>query len=321
MPMIDFYSVLSRAVAGLDDNTPQARRALYDRARSMLAHEIRSKGLSTPRDPVSAEQQSSLEAAIARLEREAGDARAQPAGRPAVARRPVGIGGDDPEPWSPARPLLSRRMVAVLGTTAVLLIGVVGAVYLVGSNAKDPNVPADPASRPVRGILAGFVEDLEPGTDGGSSEANLPYAYRRQPIYYRTTHPVGTVIIDKSQRFIYVVQPNQVALRYGIGIGRACVDAGGLQRVARKEEWPEWRSADEPGARQPTGPKVLPGAPGNPLGARVLHLAEAGYRIHGTNAPETVGHTTAFGCFRLVNDAVTDLDKRASLGARVVIEN
>src|SRR5262249_46150925 len=68
------------------------------------------------------------------------------------------------------------------------------------------------------------------------------YLFRRQPTFYRTLQPVGTVIIDKLQHFLYLVEPNGVALRYGIGIGRECADLIGLRHVASMVEWPSWEA-------------------------------------------------------------------------------
>ena len=71
--------------------------------------------------------------------------------------------------------------------------------------------------------------------------ANASYIYLRQPVYYRTTYPVGTIIVDKVQDFLYVVRPNTSALRYGIGTGSECVSLAGLLKILRKEEWPGWK--------------------------------------------------------------------------------
>jgi lipoprotein-anchoring transpeptidase ErfK/SrfK len=74
-------------------------------------------------------------------------------------------------------------------------------------------------------------------------------------------------------------------------------------------------------ARKLTPPGICPGRPGNPLGARVLDLDDGNSRIHGTNAPKTIGSSVAFGCIRLVNDDIVDLYNRVSLGARVILGN
>ena len=63
----------------------------------------------------------------------------------------------------------------------------------------------------------------------------------------------------------------------------------------------------------------LPGGPGNPLGARALYIGTTEYRIHGTNAPETIGHAVSSGCFRLVNEDVIDLYDRVPVGTHVIV--
>ena len=93
-------------------------------------------------------------------------------------------------------------------------------------------------------------------------------------------------------------------MRYGIGVGRDGFTWQGLLQVTRKAEWPDWRPPPEMIERQPYLPRFMAGGPGNPLGARAMYLGNTVYRIHGTNAPETIGQAVSSGCFRLVNDDV-----------------
>jgi lipoprotein-anchoring transpeptidase ErfK/SrfK len=148
----------------------------------------------------------------------------------------------------------------------------------------------------------------------------VPFFFRRQPVFYRSAHPVG-IIIDKQQHFLYLVQPNQVALRYGIGVGKSCAGVAGLHKVAGKKEWPEWQPpADMVEAKlAPAG--VMKGGPGNPLGARLIVLDDGSMSIHGTNAPKAIGSSVDFGCIRLANDDAVDLYNRAAFGARVVVSD
>jgi lipoprotein-anchoring transpeptidase ErfK/SrfK len=124
------------------------------------------------------------------------------------------------------------------------------------------------------------------------------------------------MIIDKLQHFLYLIQPNNVALRYGIGLGSQCTELAGLRHVASKMEWPSWQPP--PGVIE-RNPAPMPGGPGNPLGARLLQFDDNSSRINGTNAPKTVGTTVIFGCFRLANDDVVDLYNRVPVGAPVVV--
>src|SRR6202008_464717 len=88
-----------------------------------------------------------------------------------------------------------------------------------------------------------------PATNGAVAYTDLPLAFRRQPTFYRTLQPVGTIIIDKLQHYLYLIQPNNVALRYGIGLGEQCTELAGLRHVASKAEWPPWQATPDMIAR------------------------------------------------------------------------
>jgi lipoprotein-anchoring transpeptidase ErfK/SrfK len=145
--------------------------------------------------------------------------------------------------------------------------------------------------------------------------------FARQMVFFRSNEAPGTVVIHTSERFLYVVQGNNRALRYGIGVGREGFTWSGLVKVSRKAEWPDWTPPPEMIQRQPYLPRFMAGGPGNPMGARALYLGSTVYRIHGTNQPETIGHAVSSGCFRLANGDVIDLYERVSLGAKVVIRH
>jgi len=127
------------------------------------------------------------------------------------------------------------------------------------------------------------------------------------------------VIIDTPNTYLYYVLGGGKAIRYGIGVGRDGFTWSGAQTVTKKAEWPDWRPPPEMLQRQPYLPRFMAGGPGNPLGARAMHLGATVYRIHGTNAPETIGHAVSSGCFRLVNEDVIDLYDRVAVGTRVIV--
>lgn len=163
------------------------------------------------------------------------------------------------------------------------------------------------------------IEDRNPGDDGGSSDDALDYAYRRQPVYFRSDYAPGTLVVITNERFLYLIQSPTTAMRYGIGVGRDGFTWGGTQRITLKREWPDWVPPPEMIERQPYLPRWMAGGKGNPLGARAMNLGATVYRIHGTNAPETIGHAVSSGCFRLVNDDVIDLYSRVPVGTKVVV--
>jgi lipoprotein-anchoring transpeptidase ErfK/SrfK len=171
------------------------------------------------------------------------------------------------------------------------------------------------------GIPEPTIQDRNPGDDGGSSEEGLDYQWRKQPVYFRSDYPAGTIVVFTADRFLYLVQSPTRAIRYGIGVGREGFQWGGTQRITLKREWPDWVPPPEMIQRQPHLPRWMAGGPGNPLGARAMNLGATVYRIHGTNAPETIGHAVSSGCFRLVNDDVIDLYNRVPVGTKVVVQH
>ena len=159
----------------------------------------------------------------------------------------------------------------------------------------------------------------QPGYVPNEAEEELPPEYKRTMVLYRTTEAPGTIIIATSDRFLYLIQGGGRALRYGIGVGREGFQWQGLQKISRKQEWPDWTPPPEMIARQPYLPRFMAGGPGNPMGARALYLGGTVYRIHGTNQPQTIGSAVSSGCFRLVNADVTDLFDRVPVGTKVII--
>ncbi|MDI3470015.1 MAG: L,D-transpeptidase [Pseudolabrys sp.] len=171
------------------------------------------------------------------------------------------------------------------------------------------------------GIPEPTVQDVDPGIDHGSSEDLLDYQYRRQPVYYRSDYAPGTIVVNTADRYLYLIQSPTRALRYGVGVGRDGFQWGGTQKISLKREWPDWVPPPEMIQRQPYLPRWMAGGPGNPLGARAMNLGNTVYRIHGTNAPETIGHAVSSGCIRLVNEDVIDLYNRVPLGTKVVVQH
>ena len=156
-------------------------------------------------------------------------------------------------------------------------------------------------------------------SDNQSSTFQLPPRLRRQVVSYATREAPGTIIIDTPNTYLYYVLGNGQAMRYGIGIGRDGFTWSGTQAVTKKAEWPDWTPPPEMIARQPYLPRHMAGGPGNPLGARAMYLGSTEYRIHGTNAPETIGTHVSSGCIRLTNEDVSDLYSRVNVGTKVIV--
>jgi lipoprotein-anchoring transpeptidase ErfK/SrfK len=308
--MIDYYALLSRAMEAADANDPALRRNLYDRARQTLAREMQVRRPRPSRAEI-ARELAGLEAGIERIEAERGG------NESAYSDSSVSPDAADQSPL--LDPSVWRRPVWMAAALIVAMIGAGGYVFW-PNHGPTPAALRLPANKPNTNLaLAAKDGDLPPGVDGGPMDADQSYVFRRQPTFYRTLQPVGSVIIDKSQHFLYLVQPNSMALRYGVGIGRQCADLIGLRRVASMAEWPPWEAPPEMVKQRLTQSAALAGAPGNPLGARVLEFDDNRSRIHGTNAPKTIGTNVAFGCIRLVNDDIVDLYGRVQVGTVVLV--
>jgi len=142
---------------------------------------------------------------------------------------------------------------------------------------------------------------------------------RRQPVVYSANVAPGTVIIDTADAYLYYVNGDGTAIRYGIGVGREGFTWAGVEHVTRKAEWPDWYPPAEMIARQPYLARFTAGGEGNPLGARAIYLGNTLYRIHGTNAPETIGTNVSSGCIRMLNADVIDLYSRVNVGTKIIV--
>ena len=158
------------------------------------------------------------------------------------------------------------------------------------------------------------------GAIGNDRErADVPAHLRRQLVAYQTRETPGTIVIDTPSTKLYYVLGGGKAIRYGIGVGREGFTWSGVQTISRKTEWPDWIPPTEMLQRQPYLPRFMAGGTGNPLGARAMYLGGTIYRIHGTNAPETIGGQVSSGCIRMLNEDVVDLYARANVGTKVVV--
>jgi len=136
-------------------------------------------------------------------------------------------------------------------------------------------------------------------------------------VEYSGPHKPGTIIINTEERYLYLVQRDGTARRYGVGVGKPGFEWAGTHKVTRKAEWPDWRPPKEMRQRRPDLPTFMEGGPQNPLGARALYLGSTLYRIHGSNQPWTIGHAVSSGCIRMRNQDVEDLYERVGVGTTV----
>ncbi|HEY9214159.1 MAG TPA: L,D-transpeptidase [Ancylobacter sp.] len=177
-----------------------------------------------------------------------------------------------------------------------------------------------------------FAPRYEALVDGGFSvpgvaPADMKARNQRTLVADPTGQPPGTLVVDPKNRFLYLVQENGKALRYGVGVGREGLEFSGTAEVAYKRAWPRWTPTRDMIAREPAKYQKwaggMEGGETNPLGARALYLFRNGkdtlYRIHGTTEPWSIGEAVSSGCIRMMNQDVIDLYGRIPNGAKVVV--
>jgi lipoprotein-anchoring transpeptidase ErfK/SrfK len=290
--MVDYYTLLVRAVSTLGPNSKDQRHALYDRARKTLVEKLRTIDPTLAHTDLKAES-AALEAAIQRVEREVVRPTAPP--RPRPVRQVYEAPGEEYRDRPPLKDP-RRRLPIIAGAFGAILVLIAGAAIYSYWPSILSSAHRIPSQR------SGAVVAAEP------PDAKASYVRLRQLVYYRTNQPVGTIIVDKTQTFLYVVRPSVSALRYSIGVGTQCAALAGLYHIVRKEEL-QGKSSDA--TLDPTK---------NKLGARVLYL-DNDSRIHGFDATTATGQRLPEGCIRLVNDDVIYLYDHTPLESRVVVAN
>jgi len=296
---VDYYSLLTKAVSG---KGAVAREKVYEDAHKLIVRSNLSR-------QVASSHIAALEDAIRRIEDDIAAAEERDEGASAEAISGLLSSGTN---W--------RR----LAFGACALIAFIALALLLYEYRTNPDLRAvgsavTASSRQLqRGREDFIMPDLEPGVDGGSSGADLPFSLQRQVVFYRTTVAPGSIVVDRDNRFLYLIDSNNSARRYGIGLAQECLKGGSLFRITSKLEWPDWRPSNADAEKKALTLLGATGRPGSPLGARALLLDKPGLIIHGTNSPKTIGHLVASGCIRLVNDDVEDLYRRVSLETRVV---
>ncbi|MEQ9570752.1 MAG: L,D-transpeptidase [Nitratireductor sp.] len=186
--------------------------------------------------------------------------------------------------------------------------------------ADKPKDDAGPGS-----AFGSYATMYAPIPDGGFDVPPVPIdtmerRYLRRLVPDPTGERPGTVVVDTSAHFLYLVRENGQALRYGVGLGRAGFEWSGRAVIQWKRKWPTWTPPDEMIARKPELEKysVRNGGmePGlmNPLGARALYIFQDGvdtlYRVHGSPEWWTIGKSVSSGCVRMLNQDVMDLYDR-----------
>jgi lipoprotein-anchoring transpeptidase ErfK/SrfK len=288
--MADYYDILRKAVDGLERNDAEARRALYERARQTVL--TRQPLLS--QDEVDRHLEGVRDAAR-RIEAEFAD-------EPTLGASAHAQSVDRDAPPVAAGAMPARRVgLVAAGVLGATLVAGLGAYYLV---ARGPDAPQ--ASRPERAAPAPAPTRREQAKrEAEATPDQASYVLRQQRVYYRTTHPVGSIVVSRNQRFLYVVQPNNVAIRYAIGVGRECENIAGLFRVTEKVGGAAPTSSAEAKTR---------------FDVPALYFS-ASQAVHRAADPGRVGQSSTDGCFQAWDRDIADLYNRIQLDDRVIVAN
>lgn len=150
--------------------------------------------------------------------------------------------------------------------------------------------------------------------------------YLRKFGTYQTNERPGTVIVDTAQKVLFLTMPDNKAVRYGIGIGRAGFEWSGRAVIKFKRQWPTWTPPAAMIEREPELEEWRNGMPpglGNPLGARALYIFQNGkdtlYRLHGSSEEHSIGRAVSSGCVRLLQQDVIDLYNRVPNNTPIVV--
>lgn len=192
--------------------------------------------------------------------------------------------------------------------------------------ARDAAIAARPQPHQFNyGLIYGATQDGDVSLPA-FNYTKMNTRYLRQSVRYFGAETVGSIVIDAQRKYLYLVQPGGMAIRYGIAVGKEGYGWTGNSVLQWKQKWPTWTPPKEMIERSPKLAKYAEGMKGstdNPLGARAMYLFKNGkdtlYRIHGTTKPYSIGRAASSGCFRMINQDVIDLYSRIGKKAGVYV--
>lgn len=142
----------------------------------------------------------------------------------------------------------------------------------------------------------------------------------KQIVGFSNEYKPGQIIVSFTDRRLYHVIAQGQAMSYPVAVPKGEARWQGVTFVSQKRINPSWTPTPEMLQKNPRLPAWVPGGhPMNPLGDRALYLGSSAYRIHGTDAPWTIGQAVSHGCIRMLNQDVHDLYPKIDVGTRVTV--
>jgi lipoprotein-anchoring transpeptidase ErfK/SrfK len=300
---MDYYPILKRSIASLGVDAAQTRAAVFLRTRELTLEQLRRSPGRWSEAAIEQELKS-FDAATVRIESELASIRMKGPGDRSSRRR----GKAEKEGGA-----------FMLTVSLMLLAGLISHIYINnrpgGLQGLSLMYAQERAAHRSRHSTTGAQELVLQVEDVSSAADDRG----RQLVSYRSLYPEGTIIIDRWQRLLYLVQPQSRAWRYAIAVGDGCPVGPGFQRIAEKAEWSASSGPSEAAYGGDADP--IPDGAGNPDRARALYFEDGIVGITPVNAPEAMGEKLSPGCFRLMDEDAVDLDQRVSVGAAVVVLN
>lgn len=222
-------------------------------------------------------------------------------------------------------PLTRRRLLAIASTSVVA--ATVSGCSTTGLESVAPAPQEEMVDASYARMYRAMPEEDFPIPAVDLAKVNR--RFYRQLVDDPTGERPGTVVVDTSAYFLYLVLPGRKAMRYGVGLGRQGFTWSGRGIIQWKQRWPKWTPPDEMIARQPELAKYSAANGGqppgldNPLGARALYIFQDGqdtlYRLHGSPEYWTIGRAVSSGCVRLINQDIIDLYDRVATPSPVIV--
>ena len=195
-----------------------------------------------------------------------------------------------------------------------------GGSQFIDSLQIEPPTPVD-----VDPVFGDYINMYAPVSDGGYKVPGIPMKkvkpkFVRQIVADPTGERPGTLVVDTSTHFLYMVRKNGEAIRYGVGLGSTGFAWSGRAIIQWKRKWPKWTPPYDMIRRNPKLEKYsvhnggMPPGLNNPLGARALYIfqnkEDTLFRVHGSPEWWTIGQSVSSGCVRLMNQDIIDLYDR-----------
>jgi hypothetical protein len=160
----------------------------------------------------------------------------------------------------------------------------------------------------MKGLNAGLAAVVMAGLMGTSSVAQAQTQTEQANV--ATPQSSRLIVVSLEDRKLALVENGQVAKVYTVAVGKPSTPSPvGEFTIERRAMNPTYHHDG----------RTVPPGPHNPVGDRWMGLSKAGYGIHGTNEPNSIGKAASHGCIRMGKADIEYLYSRVEVGDQVEI--